>query len=50
MAARALYLVGKTAARRSLMGRVMAATQGKADPTATRDILQRLLEVGDVGG
>jgi Asp-tRNA(Asn)/Glu-tRNA(Gln) amidotransferase B subunit len=32
------------------MGKVMAATRGKADPTVSREILQRMLDVGDVGG
>jgi aspartyl-tRNA(Asn)/glutamyl-tRNA(Gln) amidotransferase subunit B len=44
------YRAGKTVALRSLMGKVMAATRGKADPTVSREILQRLLDVGDVGG
>ena len=44
------YRAGKTTAFQFLVGKVMAATKGKADPNLTRQILQRILEVGDVGG
>jgi aspartyl-tRNA(Asn)/glutamyl-tRNA(Gln) amidotransferase subunit B len=44
------YRGGKTAALRSLMGGVMKATRGKADPALATLILQRALEVGDSGG
>ncbi|GAC1433823.1 MAG: Asp-tRNA(Asn)/Glu-tRNA(Gln) amidotransferase subunit GatB [Chloroflexota bacterium] len=44
------YRAGKTAAFQFLVGKVMAATRGKADPNLTRRILKRTLEIGDVGG
>ena len=38
------YRRGKKAALQALVGRVMKATQGRADPARTQDILRRLLD------
>ncbi len=39
------YLAGKTAAANALLGQVMKATRGKAEPSLTRQLLQERLAV-----